>query len=87
MSKGFIRIGGTALGGILGFLVMLRPVLATRSVPLAAILLPINFVVACFGHTQFKVRPHYACIWYLTQERVRWVELAFHATMMPVWGC
>lgn len=57
LSKGFIRIAGTAVGGILAFLVMLKPALATQSVPLAAILLPVNFLVACLGHTQFKASP------------------------------
>ena len=54
-SKGVIRIAGTAAGGILAYAVMLRPALATRSVPLAAILLAVTFLAGCIGHTQFKV--------------------------------
>lgn len=54
-SKGVIRIAGTAAGGILAYAVMLKPALATRSAPLAAILLCVTFLAGCAGQTQFKV--------------------------------
>ncbi len=57
ISKGFIRIAGTAVGGGLAYVVTLKPVLATRSVPLAAILLVITFLAGLAGQTQFKVLP------------------------------
>lgn len=60
-SKGVIRIAGTAAGGILAYAVMLKPALATRSVPLAAILLAVTFLSGCAGHTQFKVNLHLLC--------------------------
>lgn len=54
-SKGVIRIVGTAAGGILAYGVMLKPALATRSIPLAVILLAVTFLAGCVGQTQFKV--------------------------------
>ncbi|KAL3143665.1 hypothetical protein ABBQ38_002460 [Trebouxia sp. C0009 RCD-2024] len=54
ISKGFIRIAGTAAGGILAYGVMLKPALATRSIPLAVILLAVTFLAGCVGQTQFK---------------------------------
>lgn len=58
ISKGFIRIAGTAAGGILAYGVMLKPALATRSIPLAVILLAVTFLAGCVGQTQFKVTMH-----------------------------
>lgn len=57
-SKGVVRIAGTAAGGILAYAFMLKPTLATRSVPLAAILLAVTFLAGCAGQTQFKVPMH-----------------------------
>ena len=60
-SKGVICIAGTAAGGILAYAVMLKLAPATRSVPLAVILLAVTFLAGCIGQTQFKVTLRLLC--------------------------
>ena len=57
VAKGVLRCLGTAVGGILGFLVMFKPVLATRAVPLAAILCVLDLVAGIASTTVFRVGP------------------------------
>lgn len=62
VSKGFTRIAGTAAGGILAYVVMLKPALSTRSVPLAVILLFVTFLAGCAAQTQFKVNGNWSAL-------------------------
>ena len=56
ISKGFLRCFGTAVGGIIGYLIMFKPVLSTRAVPLAAIICVLDLMAGIASTTVFKVR-------------------------------
>ena len=56
MSKGFLRVLGTSIGGALGLLVMFNTRLATKAVPLAVILVVCTFLAGVASHSPFKVR-------------------------------
>ncbi|EIE18909.1 hypothetical protein COCSUDRAFT_59833 [Coccomyxa subellipsoidea C-169] len=53
ISKGVLRIGGTVVGGTLGFLVMLRSGLATNPYLLMLIVVTVTFLLGFGGRTQY----------------------------------
>ncbi|KAK9817468.1 hypothetical protein WJX74_007322 [Apatococcus lobatus] len=55
ISKGFLRVFGTAVGGIVGFLIMFQSVLATRAVPLAVIICVLDLLAGIASTSVFRV--------------------------------
>ena len=58
VSKGFLRIFGTSVGGTIGYLIMFQSVLATKAVPLAAILSVLDLLAGIASTSVFKVWAH-----------------------------
>lgn len=53
--RGIIRIAGTAVGGIFGYLLMLRVTLANNPYFLTALLCVFDFVSSLLGPTSFRL--------------------------------